>query len=124
MAHFAEIDENNIVVRVLVVDDNNAANGQEYLANELGLGGTWLQTSYNTSQNQHPNGKPLRGNYAGLGFLYNQELDIFIAPKPFASWSIDETTATWVAPIAMPSEGAWEWDENSQEWVELIPPTE
>jgi hypothetical protein len=72
MAHFAEIDQDNIVLRVLVVDDENENNGQEFLANVLGLGGTWIQTSYNGN---------IRKNYAGIGFTYDADLDAFLPPK-------------------------------------------
>ena len=73
MAYFAEIDKNNIVVRVLAVDDSKETNGQTYLADELGLGGTWIQTSFNSN---------FRGTYAGIGYTYNAVADIFIAPPP------------------------------------------
>jgi hypothetical protein len=86
MAHFAEIDENKIVVRVLVVDNEHENDGQNYLANELGLGGTWVQTSYNAN---------FRGNYAGIGFTYDENLDIFIAPKCHNEAILNETTAQW-----------------------------
>jgi hypothetical protein len=72
MAHFAEIDKDNIVLRVLVVDDEYENNGQEFLSNVLGLGGTWIQTSYNAN---------IRKNYAGIGFTYDADLDAFIPPK-------------------------------------------
>jgi hypothetical protein len=86
MAHFAEIDENNFVLRVLVVDNEHENDGQNYLANELGLGGTWVQTSYNAN---------FRGNYAGIGFTYDENLDIFIAPKCHGEAILNETTAQW-----------------------------
>lgn len=73
MAHFAEIDENNIVIRVLVVDNSQEHRGQEYLANDLNLGGIWIQTSYNAN---------FRFNYAGIGYLYDPIDDAFIAPMP------------------------------------------
>lgn len=71
MAHFAEIDENNKVVRVLVVDNSQEHRGQEFLADELGLGGRWIQTSYNSN---------FRGKYAGIGDTYDEENDLFVAP--------------------------------------------
>ena len=94
MAHFAEIDENNIVVRVLVVPDEQENRGQEYLADELGLGGTWVQTSYNAR---------IRKNYAGIGYSYDATRDAFIAPKPEChpeKVTFDEETCTWSCPDA------------------------
>lgn len=85
MAHFAEI-ENNIVVRVLVVDNDKENNGQDYLANELGLGGIWVQTSYN---------KRIRKNFAGIGFTYDQDLDAFVPPKCHDEAILDLETAQW-----------------------------
>lgn len=118
MAHFAEIDENNIVTRVLVVDDLQEDNGQDFLANTLGLGGTWIQTSYNTYGGIHKNdGIPLRKNYAGIGFTYNATLDAFIPPKPYNSWVIDEDTCLWKAPVAMPNDdGIYTWNESTLSW--------
>lgn len=89
MAHFAEVDANNIVLRVLVVDDENENNGQEFLANILGLGGTWIQTSYNGN---------IRKNYAGIGFTYDTERNAFIAPKPENATGFDEATCQWIVP--------------------------
>lgn len=89
MAHFAEVDANNIVLRVLVVDDENENNGQEFLANILGLGGTWIQTSYNGN---------IRKNYAGIGFTYDAKRDAFIAPKPENATGFDEATCQWIVP--------------------------
>ena len=86
MAHFAEIDDNKIVIRVLVVDNENADNGQDFLANELGLGGTWVQTSYNAT---------FRKNYAGIGFTYDETLDAFIPPKCHDEAILNEATAQW-----------------------------
>jgi len=121
MAHFAEIDENNIVVRVLVVDNDNESNGQEFLAETLGLGGTWIQTSYNTFRGVHANGgTPLRGNYASIGHVYNTELDAFVEPKPFDSWILNEETFSWNPPIPDPSteETFYIWNEDTVSWVE------
>jgi hypothetical protein len=89
LAHFAEIDENNIVTRVLVVPDEQEHRGQEFLANELGLGGLWIQTSYNAR---------IRKNYAGIGMLFDPTRDAFIAPKPECHPDkvvFDEETCTW-----------------------------
>jgi len=94
MAHFAEIDSNNIVTRVLVVPDEQEHRGQDFLANELGLGGTWVQTSYNAR---------IRKNYAGIGYTYDTGRDAFIAPKPEChpdKVTFDEETCTWSCPDA------------------------
>jgi len=127
MAHFAEIDENNIVTRVLVVGDDQEDRGQEFLADDLDLGGTWLKTSYNTQGGVHTlGGTPFRKNYAGIGYSYDETLDAFIPPKPFASWILNEDTCYWEAPIAKPVEEdkIFVWDEESTSWVEFVPPTE
>jgi hypothetical protein len=82
--------------------------------------GTWLQTSYNTHGNQHPEGRPLRGNYAGIGYTYDAQNDVFIAPKPFNSWVINEDTWLWEAPVAMPDDGKlYNWDEETTSWKEV-----
>ena len=89
MAHFAEIDENNIVTRVLVVGDDQEHRGQEFLANDLGLGGFWIQTSYNAR---------IRKNYAGIGYTFDPVRDAFIAPQPKChpeSITFDEETCQW-----------------------------
>jgi hypothetical protein len=94
MAHFAEVDSNNIVTRVLVVPDEQEHRGQDFLANELGLGGTWVQTSYNAR---------IRKNYAGIGYTYSEQHDAFIAPKPEChpdAVLFDEETCTWSCPDA------------------------
>jgi hypothetical protein len=117
MAHFAEVDGNNIVLRVLVVDDSQESNGQNFLANTLGLGGTWIKTSYNTNAGVHRNGgTPLRKNYAGIGYTYDSERDAFIAPKPYPSWILDEETCVYEAPVAMPTEGRYTWNEETTSW--------
>jgi hypothetical protein len=82
--------------------------------------GTWLQTSYNTHGNQHPEGRPLRGNYAGIGYTYDAEHDVFIAPKLFNSWILNESTWLWEAPTPMPDDGkVYEWDEETTSWKEV-----
>ena len=122
MAHFAEVDENNIVTRVLVVDNAYEDNGQEFLANTLGLGGTWKRTSYNTQGGVHTNGgTPFRKNYAGIGYSYDAARDAFIPPKPFNSWVLNEDTCLWNAPTPMPVEEGkfFRWDEDTTSWVEV-----
>jgi len=117
MAHFAEVDENNIVLRVLVVDDLHESDGQNFLANTLGLGGTWLKTSYNTHAGVHANGgTPFRKNYAGIGYTYDEALDAFIAPKPYPSWVLNNETAVYEAPVAMPTDGEYTWNEETTSW--------
>jgi hypothetical protein len=82
--------------------------------------GTWLQTSYNTHGNQHPEGRPLRGNYAGIGYTYDAQNDVFIAPKPYNSWNLNEDTWLWEAPVAMPDDGKlYNWDEATTSWKEV-----
>ena len=121
MAHFAEVDENNIVLRVLVVDDLHESNGQEFLATTLGLGGTWIKTSYNTQGGVHTSGgTPLRKNYAGIGYTYDEGRDAFIPPKPYASWTLNETSCLWEAPVAYPSDGKiYSWNEATTSWDEI-----
>jgi len=89
MAHFAEINDRNEVVRVLVVADAQEHRGQEFLADDLGLGGRWIQTSYNGN---------IRKNYAGIGYYYDENRDAFIAPRPAADYTFDEETCRWVLP--------------------------
>ncbi len=116
MAHFAEIDSNNIVIRVLVVPDEVESNGQDYLSNEIGLGGTWIQTSYNSR---------IKKNFAGIGYSYDETRDAFIAPKSYPSWVLNEDTCKWEAPVAMPiDDNFYVWNEETTSWDELDIPTE
>jgi hypothetical protein len=107
MAHFAELDENNIVIRVLVVSNDLEHRGADFLANDLGLGGNWIQTSYNGN---------IRKQYAGVGYNYDSVADVFIAPQPYPSWLLDENF-DWQPPTPKP-EGDWFWDEATLSWVE------
>jgi hypothetical protein len=108
MAHFAELDETNTVVRVLVTDNDFPNEGYDWLVENLG--GTWIQTSYNAR---------IRKNFAGVGFTYDEDLDAFIAPKPFDSWLLDEETCLWEAPTPYPTDGKnYNWDEETQDWIE------
>ena len=91
MAHFAEIDENNIVIRVLVVSDADAVNGQDFLANTLNLGGQWIQTSYNNN---------IRFNYAGIGMIYDEARDAFMWPQCHDEAILNEATCRWVCDNA------------------------
>lgn len=97
MAHFAEIDENYVVIKVLVVSDEQEHRGQEFLANDIGLSGTWVQTSYNTYGGVHKeSGTPFRKNYAGTGYTYDLVRDAFIPPKPQdGNWGLNEDTCQW-----------------------------
>ena len=92
---------------------------------DLGLGGTWIQTSYNTVAGKHVNGgTPVRGNYAGIGYTYDKDLDVFYAPQPFPSWTLNKETYTWEAPVAMPTDGKfYTWDEEKKSWDVVTPPT-
>ena len=117
MAHFAQIDENNIVTNVIVIPDDRENDGEAF-CHSLGLIGRWIQTSYNTHQNKHALGKePLRGNYAGTGFIYDSENDLFFEPKPHPSWVKNLETASWEAPVPYPDgDNLYYWDEDSQSW--------
>lgn len=120
MAHFAQINENNVVIQVLVTDNNdpNGDEGYQWLVDNLG--GTWLKTSYNTLEGKHlQGGEPFRKNFAGVGFTYDETLDAFIPPKPFESWVLDEETCTWHAPVPYPEDVNWyDWDESVVNWIQ------
>jgi hypothetical protein len=83
--------------------------------------GAWIQTSYNTRGNQHPEGRPLRGNYAGVGFTYDATNDVFYASQPFASWTLNQSTWLWEAPTPYPQDGKlYQWDEATTSWKEIV----
>ena len=111
MSHFAKV-ENGIVTQVIVA-------GQDVI--DSGLFGTgWVQTSYNTHGGQHPEGRPLRKNYAGIGYTYDAGRDAFIPPQPFSSWTLNETTCLWDAPTPYPTDGKpYRWDEPTTSWIEV-----
>lgn len=110
MAHFAELDENNVVIRVLVTDNDAPNEGYDWLIENLG--GRWIQTSY-TSR--------IRKNFAGIGFIYDDNLDAFIPPKPYTSWLLNTETCLWEAPVAKPNDGNYyQWNEELQNWVAII----
>ena len=119
MAHFAKI-EDGIVTQVLVIPNEEEHRGQDYLANDLGLGGIWIQTSYNTFAGKHNlGGTPLHKNYAGIGYKWDGIG--FYAPQPFPSWSKNEDTYLWEAPVQMPTDGkVYEWNESDQKWDEVV----
>jgi hypothetical protein len=127
MAHFAKLDENNIVIRVHRVGNDIATSEQagiDYLQKIHNTDATFKQTSYNTKGGVHygQNGQPdggvaLRKNYAGKGYTYDESRDAFIAPKPYPSWTLNETTCFWEAPVAEPTDdNYYVWDETSQSW--------
>jgi hypothetical protein len=120
MAHWAEIDSDNIVTRVLVVADDKE-DGQKFLAEDLGLGGTWKKTSYNTQGGVHTlGGTPYRKNFAGIGYTFDAAKDAFIPPKPFASWTLNATSCLWEAPTPMPTDDKrYMWDEPTTSWKEV-----
>ena len=123
MAHFAELDENNIVLRVIVVNDEDTADddgnevesiGQQFCADLLG--GTWVQTSYNHNQ---------KVKYAAIGDIYDAGLDAFYRPQPHPSWTLDTSKGVWVAPVAYPVSAedsdnptTYNWDEGTTSWIE------
>lgn len=110
MSHFAKV-ENGIVTQVIVAEQDFIDTGA--------VGHGWIQTSYNTLGNQHPEGRPLRGNYAGIGYTYDDVNDVFIAPKPFDNWVLDTATWLWNPPIAMPvDEYFYTWNQETTTWVQ------
>ena len=124
MAHFAKLDENNLVTFVTVGRQEDDGLEEELNAR---TGDVYRQTSYNTSGGIHyTDGEPsedqskaLRYNYAGIGYTYDETRDAFIPPQPYASWVLDEDTCLWVAPIDYPAEGVHVWDEQAGDWVEV-----
>jgi len=123
MAHFAKLDENNVVIFVTVGRDEDNGKEAELTAR---TGDVYKQTSYNTRGNVHygQDGQPdggvaLRGNYAGIGYTYDAQNDVFYAPQPFPSWKLNESTWLWEAPVAYPNDGkAYSWDESAKSWIE------
>jgi hypothetical protein len=115
MAHFAKIDENNVVTQVVVVDNKDTSDAEGIEKEHIGaahlekiLGGNWKQTSYNGN---------FRKNYAGIGYTYRSDIDAFVPPKPFPSWLLN-ANAQWEAPVAMPTDGQmYSWDEENINWV-------
>ena len=113
MSHFAKVVDGK-VTQVIVAE-------QEFFNTFVDSSpGTWLQTSYNTHGNQHPEGRPLRGNYAGIGYNYDAINDVFYAPQPFSSWILNNTTWLWEAPVVMPTDGKqYKWNESITNWEEV-----
>ncbi len=120
MAHFAQLDDDNVVLQVIVVNNNDCkdAEGNEsetagvaFCKSLLGENTRWKQTSYNAN---------IRKNYAGIGYLYDPIRDAFISPKPFASWLLDEATCQWKPPVEKPQDGKiYQWDEPTISWIEI-----
>lgn len=119
MAHFAKLDESNNVLEVHVVHNNELLDengieqeqkGIEFLINWSGGYPYWKQTSYNGN---------FRKNYAGIGYDWDESRNAFIPPKPFASWVLDENTCQWKPPVPMPTDGIYNWDENTTGWLKI-----
>ena len=131
MAHYAQIDSNNIVTQVIVVADADTADAQGNHMESIGIafcqrliGGNWKQTSYNTQGGTHTNGgTPFRGNYAGIGYTYDTLHDVFYAPQPYPSWTISAPTWTWTPPVPYPTDVGtpeapkmYTWNEETTSW--------
>ena len=122
MAHFAKLGTGNIIEKVEVVSNDIATTEQagiDFINNLYNTRDVWKQTSYNTQGGVHQLGNtPFRKNYAGVGYSYDQIRDAFIAPKPYASWTLNETTCQWEAPVAYPDDGQkYQWNDDSESWV-------
>jgi hypothetical protein len=114
MAHFAKVRD-GVVVQVIVAEPEFFNTFVDTSAGE------WIQTSYNTIGGVHKlGGTPLRKNYAGVGYSYDRQRDAFIPPKPYASWTLNDDTCLWDAPVAMPTGGKeYTWDESTTSWIEV-----
>ncbi len=120
MAHYAFLDDNNIVTEVIVGRDESDGTDYEVVYGNF-RGQTCKRTSYNTYGNAHSDsGTPFRGNYAGIGYTYDETNDVFYAPKPYDSWVLDETKWIWKAPVDYPSDGKeYNWNEETTSWDEV-----
>ena len=122
MAHYAFLDENNIVTEV-IVGKNEGEEGRDWEQwyGEF-RGQACKRTSYNTQAGVHlKGGTPFRKNYAGIGYTYRADIDAFVPPQPFASWLLNENTAQWEAPTPMPTDGKmYSWDEATTNWIEIL----
>ena len=120
MAHYAFLDSNNVVTDVIVGKDEggDGIDWEVYYGDFRGQ--VCKRTSYNTISNVHTNGgTPYRGNYAGIGYTYRSDIDAFVPPQPYASWTLDEETCLWQSPVAMPTDGkAYVWNEETLQWTE------
>lgn len=115
MAHFAKVQD-GIVTKVIVAEPDFFDSFVDASAGE------WIQTSYNTTGGTHTQGgTPLRKNYAGIGFTYDAQRDAFIPPQPFTSWTLNEDTCLWDAPVAYPNDSLpYKWNDDTQTWVEIV----
>ena len=128
MAHFAKLDTNNVVLSVVTLKDDKCPTeeeGRAYLES-IHKCPIWKQTSYNTHRNTHNlGGTPFRGNFASIGGTYDPDNNVFIDPKPYASWVLNNTDWGWDPPIAYPTEGvdqpAQDWNEETQSWILTTP---
>ena len=122
MAHYAFLDSNNIVTEVIVGknEGEDSIDWEQHYGEFRGQ--TCKRTSYNTMGGVHSNGgTPLRKNYAGIGYTYDANLDAFIPPKPFASWTLNVTTCLWESPTLMPTDNKmYRWDEDTLSWIEVL----
>lgn len=110
MSHFARV-ENGIVTSVIVAEEDFIATGA--------VGHGWIQTSYRTLGNQHPEGRPMRGNYAGIGYTYDEVNDVFYAPQPFDNWVLNTSSWLWEPPVPMPvDEYFYTWNQETTAWVQ------
>ena len=113
MAHFAKVN-NGIVEQVIVAEPDFFDTFVDSTPGE------WIQTSYNTRGGQHPEGRPLRKNFAGIGYTHDRTRDAFIPPQPYASWVLNEDTCLWDAPTPYPTDGKeYQWDEATVSWIEV-----
>ena len=122
MAHYAFLNENNIVTEVIVgKDEGEEGRDWEQWYGEF-RGQACKRTSYNTIGGVHTlGGTPFRKNYAGIGYTYRADIDAFVPPQPFASWVLNESTAQWDAPVPMPTDGKmYSWDEVTTNWIEIL----
>lgn len=121
MAHFAKLDENNVVTQVIVVANKDCSDANGVEKESIGIafcerlfGGNWKQTSYNGN---------IRKNYAGIGYKYHADIDAFVSPQPYLSWTLNSNTAQWQAPVPMPADASMEkrytWDEATTSWKEI-----
>ena len=126
MAYFAELNNSNVVVRVIAIANSCCQDVNGHEVESIGIsycqklfGGTWKQTSFNTFMGQHSLGKtPLRKNYAKVGHVYDEELDAFIPEKAFPSWVLNNETAQWEPPVPFPNDdNNYDWDEETISWV-------
>tara|TARA_R110002073_G_scaffold45392_1_gene125161 strand:+ start:713 stop:1096 length:384 start_codon:yes stop_codon:yes gene_type:complete len=121
MAHFCKLGKGNKVITIEVVNNDSAPNEQagiDFLNNLYGTNDIWKQTSYNTIGGVHlQGGTPFRKNFAGVGFKYDQTRDAFIPPTPYPSWTLNEETCLWEAPVAKPDDGQiYNWNESTTSW--------